>query len=108
MENIVDLIAEYCATNHCRQLLDDVQFIVCADHHFKLAVKDIYEDKKDLIEKVRKIMNCMSCPMRLVKHRGFTYFGPVKFIKTHWSSIDTTSVKLFWTPESKGWRSAGF
>ena len=56
VDSVQCLIGDNCSTNKLLANLMQVPLVGCASHRLNLAVKKIYEDNIELIEKVDEIM----------------------------------------------------
>lgn len=70
-------------------------FIGCAIHCYNLAVKDIIETNMVDVEKIKKIMECISFHMRRAKLHEYTALAPVRCNKTCYHQCIQWSVAVW-------------
>lgn len=86
LDNVVALIGDNCSTNKAFARKADRKFVGCYSHRFNLAVKDVLNESKDELEKVRKIMIKLRTPIAAGKLRHMTPLKAQVSNATRWSS----------------------
>ena len=86
VDSVQCLIGDNCSTNKLLANLMQVPLVGCASHRLNLAVKKIYEDNIELIEKVDEIMaNLNNLKNRIILGEQ-TALHPKTANLTRWSS----------------------